>query len=236
MTTTPYLPQHIAIVMDGNGRWAKKRFLPRTAGHHAGRKTVEKMIKAALERQIKVLTLFAFSSENWHRPNEEVSTLMNMFMQGLTDHSEALHQQQVRLRFIGHIQALEPALQKKIHEAERLTAANDRLQLVLAINYGGQLDIVQAAQQLAEQVRQQQLKTEDITPESFTAALYTGDLPPPDLFIRTSGELRLSNFLLWQLAYSELYFTDTLWPDFDEKALDLAIEAFSKRQRRFGKL
>lgn len=227
---------HVAIVMDGNGRWAKKRLLPRAAGHKAGQKTVEKMIKAAIERDIRVLTLFAFSSENWQRPAAEVHTLMDMFMKGLAEHTPALHDKQVRLRLIGDRQRLDPALQQKIFEAESLTANNQRLQLVLAINYGGQLDITQAAQALAAQVHSGQLAVADITIERFNHQLYSGDLPPPDLFIRTSGELRLSNFLLWQLAYSELYFTETLWPDFSEKDLDLAIQTFSERKRRFGKV
>lgn len=233
MTNSAY---HVAIVMDGNGRWAKKRLLPRAAGHKAGQKTVEKMIKAAIERDIRVLTLFAFSSENWQRPAEEVHTLMNMFMKGLTEHTPTLHDKGVRLRLIGDRQRLDLALQQKILESENLTANNQRLQLVLAINYGGQLDITQAAQTLAAQVKQGQLAIEDITAERFNLQLYSGDLPAPDLFIRTSGELRLSNFLLWQLAYSELYFTETLWPDFSEKDLDKALKTFAERKRRFGKV
>ena len=234
MNKTPTLPQHIAIVMDGNGRWAKKRFLPRTAGHQAGRKAVENIIKAALERHIPILTLFAFSSENWTRPACEVNALMTMFMKGLTDSVSALHQKNIRIRFIGDIQGLNPALQQEIARTEALTRDNNQLQLVLAINYGGQLDIVHAAKQLAQQVVNQQLTVDAINAELLQNALYSNDLPPPDLFIRTSGELRLSNFLLWQLAYSELYFTNTLWPDFDSKALDLALTDFAQRKRRYG--
>jgi len=229
-------PLHVAIVMDGNGRWAKKRFLPRAAGHQAGRKAVEKIIKAAIERNIAILTLFAFSSENWQRPKDEVDTLMAMFMKGLTESVPALHEQHIRIRFIGHIEGLSPALQEKIKATEALTKDNTRLQLVLAMNYGGQMDILHATQRLAQQVLSQEIGLQDITLERVNASLSTTDLAPPDLFIRTSGELRLSNFLLWQLAYSELYFTDTLWPDFDAKALDLALAAFSTRKRRYGAL
>lgn len=236
MTTRHPIPTHVAIVMDGNGRWAKKRFLPRTAGHQAGRKAVEKIIKAALERGIAILTLFAFSSENWQRPKDEVDTLMTMFMKGLTENVPALHEKQIRIRFIGHIEGLSPALQEKIQATEALTQHNTRLQLVLAMNYGGQMDILHATQRLVQQALAQEIDGQDITLERFNAALSTTDLAPPDLFIRTSGELRLSNFLLWQLAYSELYFTDTLWPDFDAAALDLALSAFSTRKRRFGAL
>ena len=234
MKKIPALPKHIAIVMDGNGRWAKKRFLPRSAGHQAGRKAVERIIKAALARNIQVLTLFAFSSENWSRPASEVNTLMTMFMKGLIESVPALHEKNIRIRFIGDIQGLSVALQEKIAETEALTLHNGHLQLVLAINYGGQNDILQATKQLCSLVQQQTISLNDITVDRFNALLYTTDLCPPDLFIRTSGELRISNFLMWQLAYSELYFTETLWPDFDEQALDLALEAFAQRKRRFG--
>jgi undecaprenyl diphosphate synthase len=233
---TQAFPHHIAIVMDGNGRWAKKRFLPRSAGHQAGRKAVERIINAALEKNIAILTLFAFSSENWLRPADEVNSLMTMFMKGLTENTQALHEQQVRIRFIGQIDGLDVKLQEKMVATEALTKNNSRLQLVLAINYCGQLDIVQATKTLSLQVLNKELDVNDISIERFNATLYSTDLAPPDLFIRTSGELRLSNFLLWQLAYSELYFTETLWPDFDEKALDLALTAFAARKRRYGVL
>ncbi len=229
-------PTHVAIVMDGNGRWAKKRFLPRAMGHRAGRETVRRIVVAATEQGVKVLTLFAFSSENWGRPFEEVEQLMEMFLNGLKTEVPKMHEKGVRIRFIGNIAQLNTALQQGIQEAEALTKNNTLLQLVIAVNYGGQWDVVQAAQQLAQQVKDNQLTVADIQPEKLTTTLSTKDLPPVDLFIRTSGEIRISNFLLWQLAYSELYFTEVLWPDFSSEHFAEALAEFAKRKRRFGKV
>lgn len=230
------IPTHVAIVMDGNGRWAKKRLLPRAMGHRSGYESVRTAIKTAVAEKIKALSLFAFSSENWQRPPEEVQQLMKLFMKGLTTEVEELHQQGVRMRFLGDRNALDPDLQAQMTAAENLTANNTLLQLVIAINYGGQWDILQAAQMLARRVLEGTLSPEQMTPELFTEKLDTTDLPPVDLFIRTSGELRISNFFLWQLAYSELYFTDVLWPDFGEAQFKEALAEFSKRKRRFGKV
>ncbi len=228
------LPRHIAIVMDGNGRWAKRRNLPRIAGHRAGVEAARKLIQACGEKAVEVLTLFVFSSENWRRPQGEVGMLMELFMTALQTEIGALHRHDVRLRVIGAREALAPKLQKQIIEAEQLTAANTGLKLVIAANYGGRWDIVQAAQRLAEQVQHGQLDATQVNEAALAAQLALRDLPEPDLFIRTGGEQRISNFLLWQLAYTELYFTDLLWPDFNLDALNEALTSFGKRQRRFG--
>lgn len=228
------VPRHIAIVMDGNGRWAKKRILPRTAGHQAGVKAVQKVLKQCGERGVEVLTLFAFSSENWRRPEEEVHVLMELFVSTLEQQTEALHENGIRLRFIGDKSAFSEKLQQEIANSEEKTKSNSRLTLVIAANYGGRWDILQAARKIAEEVKQGMISSDSISLESIDSRLSFPDLPEPDLFIRTGGEYRISNFLLWQLAYTELFFTDTLWPDFNEKSLDLAIEAYAGRQRRFG--
>lgn len=228
------LPRHIAIVMDGNGRWAKKRFLPRTAGHRAGGAAVRKVIEHCLKRRIEALTLFAFSSENWRRPPQEVSLLMELFLTTLERETEKLHENGVRLRVIGDRGAFSPALQERIAAAERLTRENTRLNLIIAANYGGRWDILQAVRALAGRVAQGDLRPEDIDVHSFEAHLTLEDLPEPDLFIRTGGERRISNFLLWQMAYTELYFTPALWPDFDDQSLELALKDYASRQRRFG--
>jgi len=207
------IPNHIAIIMDGNGRWAKKRHLPRHAGHKAGVETVRRVINLCVEHHIKVLTLFAFSSENWQRPKQEVNLLMDLFMTALQKEITALHKNQVRLRFFGAREAFSDKLQQLIAEAEKLTEHNTGLTLVIAANYGGRWDIVEAATLLAKQIEQGTLKSQEINENLFSKHLCLADLPEPDLFIRTSGEQRISNFLLWQLAYTELYFTDTLWPD-----------------------
>jgi undecaprenyl diphosphate synthase len=229
-------PQHIAIIMDGNGRWARKRFLPHIAGHRAGVEAARSVVKNCAKRHIKVLTLFAFSSENWRRPQQEVSYLMDIFLTGLEREVMMLHENNVQLRFIGDRSRFSEKLTKKIHEVEQLTRANTGLVLIIAADYGGQWDIYQATRKLAEQVEAGALKSTDITPEKIAAELSFADLPDPDLFIRTSGEIRISNFMLWQLAYSELFFTDTLWPDFDAAELDKAITHFQSRERRFGLL
>lgn len=228
------VPRHIAIVMDGNGRWAKKRILPRTAGHQAGVKAVQKVLKRCGERGVDALTLFAFSSENWRRPEEEVNVLMELFVSTLEEQTEALHENGIRLRFIGDRSAFSEKLRQEIANSEEKTENNSRLTLVIAANYGGRWDILQAARKIAEEVAEGVISPDSISLESIDSRLSFPDLPEPDLFIRTGGEYRISNFLLWQLAYTELYFTDTLWPDFNEKSLDLAIEAYAGRQRRFG--
>ena len=226
------VPQHLAIIMDGNGRWAKQRLLPRVAGHKRGLETVRAMVKACIARRIEYLTLFAFSSENWRRPAEEVSFLMNLFVTALQSEIGKLHANGVRLRVIGDLGAFEPRLLALIREGEALTANNIRLTLTIAANYGGRWDILQAMNQLslAHPEKAGHYSEADLAPH--LAMAYA---PEPDLFIRTGGEQRISNFLLWQLAYSEFYFTDTLWPDFNEAALDMAIASYQQRERRFGR-
>ena len=228
-------PRHVAIIMDGNGRWARKRHLPRVAGHRVGLEAVRKTITACVERGVEVLTLFAFSSENWRRPKEEVGLLMKLFMTALDKEVKKLHQNGVRLRVIGELSAFPEALQQRIHDAEALTATNTTLTLVIAANYGGRWDITQAARRLAAQVERGELASEDITEEALSRQLCLVDLPEPDLFIRTGGEERVSNFLLWHLAYTEFYFTDILWPAFNADTLQLAFDSFAGRQRRFGR-
>lgn len=228
------LPRHIAIIMDGNGRWAKQRFLPRTAGHRSGVGAVRRTVEYCLAKGIEALTLFAFSSENWRRPVTEVSLLMELFVASLERETQKLHENGVRLRVIGERSAFAPVLQNRIAASEELTRQNDRLHLVIAANYGGRWDILQAARRLAEQAERGELRASDIDTEMLESHLALAGLPEPDLFIRTGGERRISNFLLWQLAYTELYFTPVLWPDFDEKALDQALEDYAGRQRRFG--
>ena len=228
------LPQHIAVIMDGNGRWAKKRFLPRIAGHRSGVEAARKIVKNCVKRNIKVLSLFAFSSENWRRPAEEVSHLMELFMMGLEREVGMLHENNVQLRFIGDRTRFSDKLCQKILEVETLTKQNTALVLIIAADYGGQWDICQAVKQLAHDVEKGALDSADITPAHITSKLSFADLPDPDLFIRTSGEWRISNFMLWQLAYAELYFTDALWPDFDEEELEKALAHFASRERRFG--
>jgi len=233
---TENLPRHIAIIMDGNGRWAKKRFLPRVAGHSAGVEAARQIVKLCAKKKIQVLSLFAFSSENWNRPAHEVNHLMELFLTGLEREVTLLHENNIQLRFIGDRVRFSEKLRQKILEVETLTQHNSGLVLMIAADYGGQWDICQAARQLANEVETGQLHSEDITPEKIAAKLAFADLPHPDLFIRTSGELRISNFMLWQLAYAELYFTDTLWPDFDEKALEKALAHYASRERRYGNL
>ncbi len=231
----PRLPRHVAIIMDGNGRWAQRRMLPRHAGHRAGVKSVRVVVEQCAKRGIEVLTLFAFSSENWARPRTEVSQLMELFMGALRGEVKRLQQNRVRLRIIGERLAFSEKLQQRIAEAERLTADNDGLLLQIAANYGGRWDITEAARRLARAVRDGELRLEEISEDTLAGVLSFPDCPDPDLFIRTGGDQRISNFLLWQSAYSELYFTDRLWPEFDEAEFDLALDAFARRQRRFGK-
>lgn len=227
-------PQHIAIVMDGNGRWAKKRFLPRFAGHKAGVTAVRRTVQLCLDNQINVLTLFAFSSENWLRPETEVNELMGLFLTILEKEIHKLNENQVRLKVIGEVSRFSSKLQEAIRNAEALTEHNSKLQLNIAANYGGRWDILQATKAIAAEVKAEKLQLNDITPKLFDSLLSTADVPDPDLFIRTSGEKRISNFLLWQLSYSELYFSDVLWPDFDKQHFQAALDYYSERERRFG--
>jgi undecaprenyl diphosphate synthase len=228
------IPRHIAIIMDGNGRWAQQRGKPRLAGHRAGAHAVHKTIKAAIAAKIEILSLFAFSTENWRRPQKEVSSLMQLLLKGLQEETKKLHENQIQLKFIGDRQRFSAKLREQMQQAELLTQHNAGLKLIVAVNYGGQWDITQAAQQLAQQVIAGKIAPKEINTELFAQFLTTENLPNPDLFIRTSGEQRISNFFLWQLAYAELYFTNVLWPDFDEKELQRALKDFAKRKRRFG--
>ncbi len=224
------VPRHVAIIMDGNGRWAKKRFLPRVAGHRRGVETVREVVKACISRGVQYLTLFAFSSENWRRPQEEVSFLMQLFLKALQQEVEKLHANGIRFRVIGDLTRFDQAILEHIERAEALTAGNTKLTLTVAANYGGRWDILQAASRSL-----QERPGEAITEESLARHLSMHYAPEPDLFIRTGGEERISNFLLWQLAYTELHFTPTLWPDFGAAALDEAFESYRSRERRFGR-
>jgi undecaprenyl diphosphate synthase len=226
------VPRHIAIIMDGNGRWARNRRLPRVAGHRKGADAVRATVRGCAERGVEFLTLFAFSSENWRRPAEEVSFLMDLFVTALEQEVAKLHENDIRFRVIGELTRFEPRIQSLIREAETLTAANGRLTLTVAANYGGRWDLMQAVQRmLAERPE----AAHGFSEEELGAHLAMHYAPEPDLFIRTGGEQRISNFLLWQLAYTELYFTDTLWPDFDAAALERAIQSYRSRERRFGR-
>ncbi len=227
-------PRHIAIIMDGNGRWARKRFLPRVAGHRAGVDALHKVVKQAVQRGVEVLTLFAFSSENWRRPSYEVTYLLDLFLNMLENEIQKLHEQEIQLRIIGDRSQFNEKLQAQIVKAQNHTAQNKGLKLVIAANYGGQWDLTQAMKKIAQEVEAGSLSSTSITPELISTRLSLGDLPPPDLFIRTSGEQRISNFLLWQLVYTELYFTGVLWPDFNEVELDRALDFYAGRERRFG--
>ena len=228
-TSALTVPHHIAIVMDGNGRWAKKRFLPRIAGHKQGVDALSDCVKACLGRGVRVLTVFAFSSENWNRPSDEVSGLMDLLVLALAKQVPRLNANGVQLHFIGDRQRLSRKVQAGLLEAEFNTAGNQRLIFNVCFNYGGRWDIAQAAQKLAS-------RGEAITEQSLDQAMALAHVPDPDLLIRTGGELRISNFMLWQAAYSELYFSASLWPEFDEAALDEAIAAYSARERRFGQI
>ena len=229
MAESPSVPHHIAIVMDGNGRWAKKRFLPRLAGHKQGVEALRACVQDCRERGVRVLTVFAFSSENWNRPADEVSGLMELLGLAVVREIKALSDNGVRLYFVGDRSALSPKLVAALVDAERQTATNEQLVLNVCLNYGGRWDIAQAASSLASSGAM-------ITSESLDRAMALSHVPDPDLFIRTGGEQRLSNFLLWQAAYSELYFSSKLWPNFDSAELDAAIAAYSGRERRFGKI
>ncbi len=230
------LPRHIAIVMDGNGRWAENRGLERIEGHRAGVDAVKTVIQWCLQKKISILSLFAFSSENWARPAMEVDFLMQLFIQALKREIQELHHQHVCVRFTGDRSQLSPALCSEMQEAELLTSDNRQLVLNFALNYGGKWDIVQAARTLAGQVADGQMLLEDINEKTFSQLLETHDLPDPDLFIRTSGEQRISNFFLWQLAYTELYFSDVYWPDFCTEELEKILACFGRRKRRYGQI
>lgn len=229
------VPRHVAIIMDGNNRWAKKRFLPGVAGHKAGVDAVRAVIEVCAGAGVEVLTLFAFSSENWQRPADEVSALMGLFLLALRREVKKLVANGIRLRILGERSRFQPELQAAMAEAEAQTVAGSGMLLQVAANYGGQWDITQAAQRLAREVAAGHLQAEEITPDLLQRCLSTGSLPPVDLCIRTGGEQRLSNFLLWQAAYAELYFSELLWPDFKHEAMRAALADFSRRQRRFGK-
>ncbi|UZW53751.1 isoprenyl transferase [Sphingobium sp. JS3065] len=228
--------RHVAIIMDGNGRWAKKRFLPRIAGHRAGVEAVRRVARAARELGLECLTLYAFSSENWKRPASEVADLMGLLRHFIQSDLDEFHANGVRLRIVGNYQALDPSLVDLIESAVARTAGNSGPIIAIALNYGAQDELVRMAQTLARRVAAGEIAAEEIGIGDVDAALYTADLPPLDLIIRTSGEQRLSNFMLWQAAYAELYFTDMLWPDFDGRALAAALDAFRLRDRRFGGL
>jgi undecaprenyl diphosphate synthase len=223
-------PRHVAIIMDGNGRWARRRRLPRIAGHRRGAEAVRTTLRACAERGIEYLTLFAFSSENWRRPPEEVRLLMKLFQSALENEVEKLHSNRIRLRVVGDTSAFDPKIRNLIERGEALTAANQQLTLTIAANYGGRWDILQALNRMLRENPGAEIREELLAPH-----LAMSYAPEPDLFIRTGGEQRISNFLLWQLAYTELYFTDTLWPDFDAAALDAAIVSYRSRERRFGR-
>ena len=227
-------PRHVAIIMDGNGRWARRRMLPRVEGHRQGAKSVRRAVEFCRRNGIEYLTLYAFSTENWQRPRSEVSGLMKLLSQFLDSELEEIHSNDIRLKTIGQLNRLPATLITKIEAAKAKTSANKSMVLNIALSYGGRQDIVNAALKIARAVQTGILNETDVTEEEFTGFLDTAGLPDPDLLIRTGGELRISNFLLWQVAYAELYFTPTLWPDFDDQAFMQAIEAYRSRQRRFG--
>jgi undecaprenyl diphosphate synthase len=226
------VPRHVAIIMDGNGRWAKQRLLPRVAGHRKGVESVRATVRSCVERGVEFLTLFAFSSENWRRPADEVSILMQLFIRALEQEVAKLHENEIRFKVVGDISRFEPRIRELIASGEALTASNEGLTLTVAANYGGRWDIAQAANRLLSAHPE---AAQRITPETMEPYLSMAYAPEPDLFIRTGGEQRISNFLLWQLAYTELYFTDLLWPDFDAAALGSAIASYQQRERRFGR-
>ena len=232
---TAEVPRHVAIIMDGNGRWAKKRFLPRVAGHRRGVEAVREIVKACIERGVEYLTLFAFSSENWRRPAEEVTVLMQLFLRSLEQEVGKLHNNDIRFKVVGDLSAFDPRIVELVRQGEALTQDNKRLTLTVAANYGGRWDIAQAAKKYFASHPAALVDSHATDPEAFTPYLALAYAPEPDLFIRTGGEQRISNFLLWQLAYTELCFTDVLWPDFGAATLDAAILSYQQRERRFGR-
>jgi len=230
------VPYHVAIIMDGNGRWAKERGLERWQGHRKGIENVRRILKTCKELGIKVLTLFCFSTENWNRPKREVDFLMRRFEHFLDREYKELMRNNIRLKVIGQRYRLPSKLQRKIEEVEEKTSSNKEFTLVLAISYGARQEIIEACRKICRDFKEGKISEEEITMENFSKYLYTSDLPDPDLLIRTSGEIRISNFLLWQISYTELYFTKVYWPDFSPEHLKEAVEEFSKRERRFGKV
>jgi undecaprenyl diphosphate synthase len=232
----PHIPRHVAIIMDGNGRWALSRGLPRSAGHRMGVEAVRRTVRAAVEIGVECLTLFSFSSENWARPASEIDHLLGLMRRFVRRDLAELHENNVRLRVIGERDGVDAELLRLIDEAVALTSGNTRLDLVIAFNYGSRAEIAKAARRLAERVAEGMIRPEDITPDALSNALDTRGLPDPDLLIRTSGELRLSNFLLWQSAYTEFVFLEACWPDFGRELLQQAIDEFGRRDRRFGRV
>ncbi len=229
------VPAHVCIIMDGNGRWARKKLMPRSFGHRKGVDATRRAVEFFARSGVSHLTLFAFSSENWNRPAEEVGSLMELFMESLRRYTRELDEKQIRIRFIGDKSSFVDSLQRQIAKTEAETAANSRMTLNIAANYGGQWDIVNACRNLARRVEAGEINADDIDAEDFSRQLSLADSPDPDLFIRTGGEQRISNFLIWQLAYTEFYFCDTLWPDFDDVHMQAALEEYSRRQRRYGR-
>jgi undecaprenyl diphosphate synthase len=234
MAANDNIPRHIAIIMDGNGRWARKRALPRHVGHRSGVEAVRKAVEIAAKRGVEYLTLFAFSSENWSRPREEVSKLMGLFVEALQREVDELHRNNVRLEFIGAREQLQASLVDKIAAGEKQTAGNSGLRLIVAVAYGGRWDIVQAVRRLSGRVADGEMTPDEIDDAAIASELQLKNAPDVDLLIRTGGEQRISNFLLWNLAYAELWFCDTLWPDFGEKQFDEALDFYARRQRRYG--
>lgn len=228
------LPKHVAIVMDGNGRWAQRKCLPRVAGHEAGAESVKQIVKQCSENGIPILTLFAFSSENWRRPVDEVDHLMNLFLQTLQQETNSLTENNIQLRVIGDYTRFSPALRQQIETSQQQTSANTGLTLVIAANYSGRWDITNATRQISEKVLAGTITLDEINAGLVNNFMCLTDLPDPDLFIRTSGEQRISNFMLWQFAYTELYFTNVLWPDFTKEEFQLALDYYATRERRFG--
>ncbi len=231
---SPGVPRHVAIIMDGNGRWAKARGLPRAAGHRQGAEAARKVLRAAGEAGVECLTLYAFSSENWRRPEDEINDLMGLLRFYITRELDALHREGIRLKILGDHNAFQPDIAKLVDHAVARTAGNQRMTLAIALNYGARAELVQAARSLAERVESGEIRPADIDESTLEASLHTAGLPPLDLLIRTSGEQRLSNFLLWQAAYAELLFVDTLWPDFDGDSVRSALADYAGRERRFG--
>jgi len=234
MSANENIPRHVAVIMDGNGRWARKRGLPRNAGHRSGVGSVRKAVEFAAKSGVEYLTLFAFSSENWSRPREEVSKLMGLFVEALQREVDELHRNNVRLEFIGARERLQAGLVEKIDAAEKTTAGNDGLRLIVAIAYGGRWDIVQAVRHLAGRVADGEMAPDQIDEAAIASELQLGSFPDADLLIRTGGEQRISNFILWNLAYAEIWFCDTLWPDFGDEEFAAALEFYANRQRRYG--
>lgn len=230
----PNPPTHVAIIMDGNGRWAKKRMLPKVAGHKRGADAVRRCVEDSIDLGIKYLTLYAFSSENWNRPEDEVNDLMTLLQRYLTREVDELHEKNIRLAFIGDRSRLSDDIRNLLEAAERRTLGNTRLCLTLALSYGSRSEIIDAARELADKVRAGDMAPEDITEDIFASHLHTGNIPDPDLIIRTSGEQRISNFLLWQIAYAEFVFLDILWPDFNREVLEQAVQEYCCRERRYG--